>query len=310
MKRGIQVMELLQLQYFQTVARLEHMTKAAEDLKIAQPSLSKTISRLEEDLGVALFDRKNRQLRLNSYGELFLKRVNKILLELEEGKRELAELTERGQTQITLAVSIPRVLPELLSSFLKDFPEVKFQQVLESTTSMKNLLENGEIDFCISSLPIEGSELIWEPLIREEVYLMVPPNHPLAQKEQVYLSEVKDEPFISMNTGFGFRNLTDDFCREAGFTPNIAFEGDEPGVIGDLVRHGLGIAFIPAMSWIHGFNNYPNRLQIIEPRCQRTIGIGWSKRRHLSSTAKEFRQFVMDYFNHVSTLTNKKENQP
>jgi DNA-binding transcriptional LysR family regulator len=302
-------MELLQLQYFQTVARLEHMTKAAEELKIAQPSLSKTISRLEEDLGVPLFDRKNRQLHLNKYGELFLERVNHILLELEEGKRELAELAERGQTQITLAVSIPRVLPELLSSFLKDFPDVKFQQVLESTSSMKHLLENAEIDFCISSVPIEGVDLIWEPLIREEVYLIVPPNHPLAQKEQVYLKEVKDEPFISMNTGFGFRNLTDAFCQEAGFIPNIAFEGDEPGVIGDLVRQGLGIAFIPAMSWVHGFNHYPNRLQIIEPRCHRTIGIGWSKRRHLSSAAKEFRQFVIDYFNQVSSLTYKKENQ-
>ncbi|MEH7502175.1 LysR family transcriptional regulator [Neobacillus drentensis] len=289
-------MELLQLKYFQTVAGLEHMTKAAEELQIAQPSLSKTISRLEEDLGVPLFDRKNRQLRLNEYGKLFLDRVNRIFLELNEGKREIAERSEQGQSQITLAVSIPRVLPELLSSFLKQYPDIKFQQVLRSTTSMKSQLEKAEIDFCISSVPIEGTDIVWEPLMTEEIYLIVPPEHRLSRREEIVLSEVKNDPFISMNTGFGFRNLTDAFCHEAGFIPNIAFEGDEPGVIGDLVRQGLGIAFIPEISWIHHTNPFPNKLRIIEPKCQRTIGLGWSKRRYLSDAAQQFRQYVTDYF--------------
>jgi len=292
-------LELLQLKYFQTVARLEHMTKAAEELQIAQPSLSKTIARLEEDLGVPLFDRKNRQLQLNQYGRLFLERVNRVFLELNEGKRELEELLERGQTQITLAVSIPRVLPQLVSSFLKTFPDIKFQQVLESTSSMKSLLEKAEIDFCISSVEIVGTDIVWEPLMTEQIYLVVPPDHPLARREKIYLHEVKDEPFISMNTGFGFRNVTDDFCREAGFVPNIAFEGDEPVVIGDLVRQGLGVAFVPEISWLDNANPFPNKLEIIEPKCQRTIGLGWSKRRYLSDTAKQFRQYVKEYFSKI-----------
>jgi DNA-binding transcriptional LysR family regulator len=293
-------MELLQLQYFQTVARLEHMTKAAEELQIAQPSLSKTISRLEEDLGVPLFDRKNRQLKLNDYGKLFLNRVNRIFLELNEGKREIVEKAAQGQTQITLAVSIPRVLPELLSSFLGQFPDVKFQQFLESTSSMENLLEKAEIDFCLSSVPIAGTDIVWEPLITEEIYLVVPPGHRLANKKMIILEEVKDESFISMNTGFGFRNLTDEFCREAGFIPNIAFEGDEPGVIGDLVRQGLGIAFIPEISLVHNRNPFPNKIQIIEPKCQRTIGLGWSKRRYLSDSAQQFRHYIIEYFSKIS----------
>ncbi|MEH7544413.1 MULTISPECIES: LysR family transcriptional regulator [Bacillaceae] len=293
-------MELLQLQYFQTVARLEHMTRAAEELQIAQPSLSKTIARLEEDLGVSLFDRKNRQLKLNHYGRLFLERVNRVFLELNEGKREIEDELERGQTQITLAVSIPKVLPELLSSFLKEFPDIKFQQVLESTSSMKSLLEKAEIDFCISSVEIVGSDIVWEPLMTEQIYLVVPPEHPLAKRDKIYLNEVKDEPFISMNTGFGFRNLTDEFCHEAGFVPNIAFEGDEPGVIGDLVRQGLGVAFIPEISWLGNSKPFPNKLEIIEPHCQRTIGLGWSKRRYLSNPGQHFRQYVLDYFSKIN----------
>jgi DNA-binding transcriptional LysR family regulator len=293
-------MELLQLRYFQTVARLEHMTKAAEELQIAQPSLSKTISRLEEDLGVPLFDRINRQLRLNPFGKLFLNRVNRAFLELNEGKRELTELAEHSRNQITLAVSIPRVLPDLLSTFLRYNPDVRFQQVLESTSSMTRKLEKAEIDFCISSVPIDGSDIVWEPLITEEIYLVVPPEHRLAQFEKIHLHEVKDESFISMNTGYGFRNLTDEFCRDAGFVPNIAFEGDEPGVIGDLVRQGLGIAFVSELSWLHNSNPFPNRLKIVEPKCQRTIGLGWSKRRYLSETALKFREFVLEYFADIS----------
>jgi DNA-binding transcriptional LysR family regulator len=293
-------MELLQLKYFQTVARLEHMTKAAEQLQIAQPSLSKTISRLEEDLGVPLFDRENRQIRLNAFGKIFLHRVERAFAELNEGKREILELANRNQNNITLAVSIPRVLPDLLRSFIMENPEVRFQQFLESTSSMKRLLEDAKIDYCISSVPIEGSDIVWEPLMTEEIFLIVPPDHRLAGRDRIKLDEVKNEPFITMNTGFGFRNLTDEFCREAGFVPHIAFEVDEPGVIGDLVRQGLGIAFVPEMTWSAQRNPLPNRLRIVHPKCQRTIGLAWSKRRYLSSSAQAFRLFVKEYFSKIS----------
>ncbi|MEK4873608.1 MULTISPECIES: LysR family transcriptional regulator [Bacillus] len=294
-------MELLQLKYFQTVARLEHMSKAAEELNIAQPSLSKTIARLEEDLGVPLFDRQNRQIKLNRYGKIFLGRVERAFMELKEGKREILELAERNQHKISLAVSIPRVLPDLLGSFLKKYPQVHFQQFVHSTSSMKRHLKNGEIDFCISSVPIEDPEIIWQPLFTEEIFLIVPPGHRLEGRETIYLDEVKDESFISMHTGYEIRNLTDEFCRKAGFMPHIAFEGDEPGVIGDLVKQGLGVAFIPAIYWIHQKKPTLNRLRILEPTCQRTIGLGWSKRRYFSETARQFHQFIFEYFSNISS---------
>jgi DNA-binding transcriptional LysR family regulator len=294
-------MEFLQLKYFQTVARLEHMTKAAEELRIAQPSLSKTIARLEEDLGVPLFDRQGRKIKLNLFGRVFLKRVERAFSELSEGKREIKNLAGLSQECITLAVSIPRILPYVLGSFLKQYPHVRFQQFLESTSSMKRQLADLEIDFCISSVPIEDPEIVWEPLMTEEIYLIVPPGHRLAERDNIYLHEVKDESFISMNTGYGFRNLTDEFCREAGFIPHIAFEGDEPGVIGDLVKQGLGITFVPALTLLWNSDSLSKRLRIIEPKCQRTIGLGWSKRRYLSPVAQQFRQFVIEYFSNISS---------
>lgn len=298
-------MELLQLHYFRTVAKLEHITKAAQQLQIAQPSLSKTISRLEEYLGVPLFTREHRQIKLNEFGKIFLKRIDKVFLELNEGKREILELANQQENKITLAVTIPRVLPDLLQSFLSKYPNVKFQQFLQSTSSMQVQLAEGKIDYCISSVPIKSPDIIWEPLITEEVYLIVPPGHSFSGRDTIRLAEAKNESFINMHTGYGFRNLTDQFCQEAGFEPHIAFEGDDSTVIGDLVRQGLGIAFVPEITLLHQLDQFPHSLRITEPNCLRTIGIAWSKDRHLSKTAQQFRQFVKEYFKALSTRQNK-----
>jgi DNA-binding transcriptional LysR family regulator len=302
-------MELLQLHYFRTVARLEHMTKAAQQLQIAQPSLSKTISRLEEDLGTPLFHRKHRQLQLNEFGKVFLKRVDRIFWELNEGKREISELSKQQENQITLTVTIPRVLPDLLKAFLSKNPNVKFQQFfLQPTASMKEQLIEGKIDYCISSATINDPDIIWEPLLTEEIYLIVPPGHPFSDRDTIHLAEAENEPFIHMHTGYGFRNLTDQFCHEAGFKPHIAFEGDDSTVIGDLVKQGLGIAFVPEITLLHQSSQFPHSLSISEPKCRRTIGIAWSKNRYLSESAQQFRKFVKDYFTLLSTRLKKNDN--
>lgn len=103
-----------------------------------------------------------------------------------------------------------------------------------------------------------------------------------------------------MNTGYGFRHLTDGFCKEAGFTPHIAFEVDEPTVISDLIKQGLGIAFVPSLTLLKNSTLASSKLRIIEPNCQRTIGLSWSKTL-LIKTAQQFREFVIDYFSNIRT---------
>ncbi|WCK56533.1 LysR family transcriptional regulator [Aneurinibacillus sp. Ricciae_BoGa-3] len=295
-------MELLQLQYFRTVARLEHISKAAQELNIAQPSLSKTISRLEEDVGVPLFDRIGRQIQLNQYGRAFLRRVERIFTELEEGKRELADLSGFSKASISLAVTSPRVLPGLLGGFLASYPNTKFRQVISSTADMKRMLENSEVDFCISSPPIEGDGIESRHLLTEEVYLTVPPGHPLSARGSIDLREAAGEPFINMKVGYGFRDITDEFCRQAGFTPSFAFEGDEPAVIRSLVKAGLGVAFLPALSWMVAPEPAPERLHITNPVCQRTIGLAWLRGRYLSEAACYFQQYTVDFFARIQSV--------
>src|SRR5690349_12115287 len=120
-------MELQQLKYFQTVARLQHFTRAAEELYISQPSLSRSIARLEEELGAPLFDREGRQVRLNRLGQTFLKRVERVFNELEVGQRELQDLIgpEKGLVAVAFLHTVGvRLLPLLLSAFRAEHPNI------------------------------------------------------------------------------------------------------------------------------------------------------------------------------------------
>ncbi len=295
-------MDLLQLKYFQVVAQLEHMTRAAEKLYIAQPSLSQSIAKLEGELGVPLFDRQGRRIRLNQFGRAFLKRVERVFLELEEGKREVADLAGLERGSIALAVASTQPLPELLSAFLARYPRVRFRLFQQhSLATVVQQLERGEIDLCISSPPIEQSGITWMPLLTEEIFLLVPAGHRLTGRASIRLIEAADEPFISLKPGHGLRDLMDELCKQAGFVPTIAFEGDESATVRGLVTAGLGVTFVAGKNWQIPPEQPFVLLRITEPVCQRTVGLAWLEERYLSEATRRFQQFVIEYFSQLGS---------
>lgn len=294
-------MELLQLRYFQVTAKLEHMTKAAQQLQVSQPALSATISRLEDDLGAPLFNRKGRSIYLNAYGKAFLERVNRIFQELEDGKRELKDLSHSLDQSISVAIALPHILPFLIVEFLKSHPDTKISQYVAPSIGMKQQLENGEVDFCISMDPIRGDDIEWLTLLEEEIYLSVPPNHHLSTRSSIDLREAANESFINRTSGYGFRDLTDGYCREAGFEPYTPIELEEAGAILRLVEMGMGVSFTPQLSLLR--QSLPNTVQIpiIYPVCKRTIGIAWNRNHYLNNAALDFRAFIIHFFKHEIT---------
>jgi DNA-binding transcriptional LysR family regulator len=291
-------MELLQLKYFQTVARLEHMTKAAQELHVAQPSLSKTIARLEQDIGVPLFDRHKQKIRLNPYGRLFLKQVDAALELLEEGKRQIVDQAGLERGRVFLATTNHRCDAQLIGSFLSAHPEVNLRLTHATSQEEKmKLLQEGELDFCITSLPIEETEIEYVDFLTEEIFLAVPPAHRLAAKQNIHLSEVADETFIGLPKNSSFRELTAQFCKAAGFEPKIACEVDTLPVVSDFVKMGMGIAFVS--------NNAKKRepslvlIPIKEPICRRTFQLAWKKNRYLSKAAHTFREYLIDFYKEI-----------
>ncbi|HZU68328.1 MAG TPA: LysR family transcriptional regulator [Ktedonobacteraceae bacterium] len=296
-------MDLLQLRYFQTVARLEHMTQAAQELYISQSSLSKTIIHLEHELGVSLFDRQGRKIQLNQYGKAFLRRVEQVFAALDDGQRELADLAEGKQGQVSLASMSIYLLPGLLQSFRERHPGVNIRIFGSPRQEMLAQLERGEIDLCFSAPPLERPEIEYTSLMMEEILLAVPPGHCLAERKTVRLNEVAQEPFLALKQGYSLRKLIDTCCQQAGFTPHVVFEGDEPMALLHLVKAGLGIACIPALVWKSVPEIAVARVHIEEPLCQRELALLWSKERYLSVAARELRDFIITYFAHFDQTT-------
>jgi Transcriptional regulator len=299
------IMDLLQLKYFQVVARLENVTRAAEELHIAQPSLSKTIARLEEDLGLPLFERTGKRIRLNQFGKTFLRRVTRSFEELEAGQRELADLAGLECGHVTVGASSSRLLPQLLNEYLTVHPRIKFRlRHFAKQLEMQERLLEGEIDLSIFFLPIVHPEIHCEPLIIEEIFLAVPPGHRLANRRSIQLKEVASESFISYTTDSELWEITNNFCRQAGFTPSVAFEIESLNAISSLVSSGLGVAFLPAYWQQENITDSSVQLRIENPTCQRTIWLSWVKDRYMSTATNDFKRFVINYFS--TTNSNDK----
>ncbi|MDN4602340.1 LysR family transcriptional regulator [Paenibacillus sp. F6_3S_P_1C] len=296
-------MELLQLRYFLTLARCEHVTEAAGKLHVTQSSLSKTIQRLEEDLGAPLFDRLGRKLRLNEFGRTFLRRTEKALFELEQGKQEIADLSNPDHGTLQLAVTTASTLPGILREFRKNKPNVQFHVQMVTLEDMSTLLQRGEIDFCLSSPPIQGDDIQCQMLFQDPIVVAVPLSHRYADRSSITLAELKDEWFVGVKKGYGIRDLVDSKCLSAGYVPKYVYEGDEPARLTALVEAEIGLAFIP------GTARNPQEsivyLPIEDQNLVREIALLSHKNRYISKAAIAFRSVVIDYFGSMSKLMDK-----
>lgn len=287
-------MNVQQLAYFRAVGRVQNVTQAAEQLAMTQPALSRSLARLERELGIQLFERHGRNVRLTRFGEAFLPHAERALRELEDARRKLDDLD--GTTHGTIALGFLHTLgaalvPRLVHGFKSRHPGVRFTFRQNTGALLKQQLFAGEIDLCLTSGPVANPDLAWINLGDEDLILIVPPAHRFAKRRSMRLSEAVSEAFISYKPDTAMRELSDDLCRAAGFTPQIAFEGDEPGTVGGFVAAGLGIAIVPtATSETGGVV----RVRVSEPVARRSIGATWVKDRYLCAAARAFRDYAVN----------------
>ena len=186
-------MELRQIRYFVEVARLSHFTRAAERLRVAQPSLSQQVRSLEAELGERLFERTSRRVRLTAAGEAFLARAERILAEVEGAKEELEQFSGpslRGRVRVGALPSVVGTrLPALLASFGALHPGVAVSSREGSTKEMLGLLRTRDVDLALAHSAGRGAPpgMIVEELFSEDLVLMLSPDHALATRESVGL---------------------------------------------------------------------------------------------------------------------------
>lgn len=301
-------MELNQLRYFQTVARYQQMTKAAEELHISQSSLSKTISMLEADIGAKLFDRLGNRIILNSVGKAFLERVDRLLLELEDAVQE-ANSADHGR--VHFAANIPGLCTDYIEQFIRQNPKVMLTQSLMSSEQMVSALETGELDCALTFTDLSSERLVCSPLAQEEMLMLVSFKHPLAGYSKTPLAAFSGDPFICNNAGFDTRRLLIDQCRMAGFYPNIVFDGNESELAFKLVADNYGVMMVSSIvySWLMGMDivnpplNYISALHISEPGLRRPLWLAMLKGHYVSKTTENFISGLKTYF---EKLTDRK----
>ena len=254
-------MTLQEIRYFCVTAEVLHYTRAANLLYISQPSLSYAIAKLEKALGVPLFEKHGKQVSLSKYGEAFLPYAQNVLRELSEGMNRLSELKQPAAGIVNLgyiySVSFS-VLPEFVNKFYNYQGShqigFRFQQGMAGEL-LENLF-NGSLDILIAGMTdepdIETIEFL--PIYRQELFLAVPPDHPLANKSSVALGDLAGENFVSLNHDTVIYHQLEDRFKKADITPNTVFEADEYSSIAASVATGAGVAIMPILPILETFN--------------------------------------------------------
>ena len=286
------------LRQFVVVAREEHLTRAAEVLGVPQPTLSRSIARLEAELGVPLFTRPGRSIRLTRHGRFLYESAERALAPLSAALRGLIDEADPARGRVALGFLHTlggEAVPRLLRDFRAQHPQVRFALVQGSAHMLAARLRDGEIDLCLTApLPPAADGVTARKLDEQRIDLFVPAGHPLAARRRIRLAEAAAEDFIAMEPGYGLRAITDDLCRAAGFEPRIAFEGEEADTARGLVGAGLGVSLLPATASSLA-DPAVAALRIIAPKAARTVGIAWVTDRPLPPPAAAFRDFALTY---------------
>ncbi|MDU7338062.1 MAG: LysR family transcriptional regulator [Clostridium sp.] len=292
-------MTLLQLQYFKALAQILHYTKAAKELHIAQPSLSYSINELEKELGVKLFDKENRKIRLTPYGEQFLTYVDRVLMLLDEGVQVLHQMAGSALQVVKLGYfhSISTsLIPSIMSGIYSQEENrgVRFQFLEGTSFDILSQLKKGELDLAFCMHLDEAVESL--PILKQPLYLTVPSNHPLAERSFVTFEDFAQEPIVMLEKSSSLRAQMDQVYSQHSLVPNIVFEVRECNAALQYVALRFGISVLPHVPAME--NEKVSVIPIADEKqaFARTVYLSWAKNRPLSPAAQRSKNYILEHY--------------
>lgn len=278
------------LRSFLAVAESGHLTESAAELGVPQPTLSRRIARLEDELGATLFDRVGRSLQLNARGRAFQTYARDMVAAADAGAREIARLMnpESGTVRIGFMHSLGTwLIPSLLREYRNRYPHVQFELRQGPARELEEAVLNDDIDLAFVSPAPSSPDLSWAVMHMQPLVLAVPEGHPLADRKEVALEEAAQESFIGMKPDYGIQIILDRLAAGAGFEPKIAFRTEEMTTVSGLVASGLGVALLPVGD-VEGVSFVP-----LAPPYEREIGMVWRSGLAEAPPVELFRRFVL-----------------
>jgi DNA-binding transcriptional LysR family regulator len=284
---------LEELQWFVVLAETEHVTDAAAELRVSQPTLSRALARFEREAGTPLFDRVNRRLRLNAYGRIMLEHARRSIAEMRSATERITALRDPNTGRVRLAFlhSLANwYVPEQLRRFRESAPAIGFDLFQGPSHEITRRVLDGQSDIAITAPRPDAAGFAWRRLYVDQLCLAVPPGHRLAGRARVRLSAAADEPFVALGEQAGLRQLTNQLLSEDHVDPDIVFEATEIPTVEGLVAAGFGVAVVPVPR--DGGTSRAVHVPLSNAGAKREVGLAWDRDRTLSPPAKRFADFL------------------
>ena len=293
-------MELAQLRYFQALAKNGNLTRTAKDLFISAPALSTSISRLEQEVGVPLFDRVRGRMYLNEYGETFLREVVEGLSKLDAGREMVRAMSQLEDTHLSLVVLNNVLWNGLIADFMAQHPDVHVTVLSSSSNALKKDVNVSNFDlFLGGNIRVNGQDLESASLfVDNSVMVCLPSDHPLAARESLRMPDLKDERFIFPSPNYKLSEFYYRICREAGFEPTVVAECNYV-LSSYLIQRGFGITFTSLRACEFDIFSNSVTLPLVDVVNDTALAqnIYWKKQQKLSKPAAQFRDFAIAYYN-------------
>ncbi|MEV2380740.1 LysR family transcriptional regulator [Paenibacillus larvae] len=288
-------MDIRHLKYFIEVVRCKSFTKASDVLHITQPTISKMIKNIEDELGVVLLDRSTKQVMLTDAGQSILLQAQQIVKSFENLSIELANTIhlKKGKIRMGLPPMVgSRFFPHIIGEFHHKYPNIEIQLIEEGAKKVEEQVEEGHLDIGVVLLPIPSGTFDSFPFVHEKLMVVVYPKHRLAGQTVIALKKLEHEPFILFREGFVLHDRIPEECIRAGFQPKVVYESSQWDFISEMVAAGLGISMLPE-SICRELN--PNRvitIPLVEPSIDWSLAMIWPKEQYISYAVREWINFV------------------
>jgi DNA-binding transcriptional LysR family regulator len=274
------------------------VTEISELEPVTQPGISRALARLEAEVGTPLLRRSGRTLRMTHAGATFKRHVDALLHQLDDGIAAVNQLIDPQSGTVALAFQHSLgtwLVPDLVSSFRAAHPQVRFALTQVQDELQSTALDGGQADLEIGSRRPRDPAVQAGLLAVEPLRVALPREHELASRPGIDLADLSGQPFVALRPTSALRKLGDDLCEQAGFRPDVVFEGDDLSTVRGFVAAGLGVAIVPAPragspESAAGPLRY---LEILDVWAAREITLSWSAERRLLPSAEQFRRHVL-----------------
>lgn len=289
-------MELRQLRYLVAIAQEANFTRASEKVFVSQSALSQQIQALEQETGMVLFDRSKRGVRLTAAGEILYRHAQRIFLELEQAETAINELAglQRGELHVGVVQTVnDYLMPLLASSFAQRHPRVKLLVSELSTDEIEAGLEQGELQVGLGFIPSSSQGIDAQPLLEEQLVLIVRSDHPLAQHKQVAVGSLDQLPMVMLSKSFCTRRLWEDSARLAPAQPEVVMEMNTVSSILTVVENSDLATVLPRFTLARSSSDHLVGIELTEPTPSRQVGLLWHRENYLCSASRAFLEMAI-----------------